>query len=275
MKRIAIVFLGALLLNCAGVNRESMHHRKIAREKAIAGNTVSAFAHYDTSAWVCEDDLCMRESYEDMLETSYLTGNEVMRAKAYEKIALTYFDEYFNLVKLNPEIARDKFDSARRIANEYLYWADSLNKSRGDPFPMVDALLLTSKIAVIDSPLTALNNLSIIIDLEKRVTDPQVLEMLTFKVEAANKMVNFVGQEMAARLKSGEENIKTDNSQSAVDDLIYVYYAAVGFGNTDIAIKAVNLLVEYFKTTENSQLAAEWTGVLLRLQGEKETKQQE
>ncbi len=240
-------------------------HKSLANDAIDDGNIRSAIAHVDSAIGVCESVGCTLEIYEWMLHTATEHGNDVLRAKAFENIILVYISVSLS----KDEIAGEKnVAAAKERAREYLFWADSLYFSRNDPFPLVDALLISAEVARADSPGVALGYLSRIVELAETPEFAMISERSKKTVERAKVIIDDIGLEMTLKFKTGKEAVLGSNPEKGLGDLLFAYDAASFFRNLEVAAETARLIAEYYRDIGEKNLAAKWTGRALRWEGE-------
>lgn len=258
MKRITIAILVTIILviGCAGNKTKIKRHRASAAEAYEADRFREASAHIDSASSLCKTIECKVQAHRWLLEVAKASGNDVLRAQAYKNLALTYMNKS---IETDSSQKKAYSDSAYNIANRYLDWADSLNESRGDPFPLADALLLAAETSPPDSPGVAIANL---LRLTFRPDTAKVPPNLQPYVSRAEKLLDELGREMALRLKIANQ-IFPENPEKAIGDYIYVYRAASAFNNAELASEVAMLITEFYRDAGKEEKAARWAGEAL------------
>lgn len=242
------------ILSCAGNKAELKRHRAIAEESYRSAAFQTAKAHVDSAAAICEDIPCKIAEYRWLLNISTTSGNDVLRAEAYEKLILAFLHSSAH-AKRKAEYA----DSARAFAESYLSWSDTLHALRGDPLPLASALLLCAEIAPPDSPNIAIKHLQRIVAHPESATIPQSLKPYMSRAQA---LLDEIGREMALRFRTAKQTL--DNASTfPLEDLKFVYLAASGFYNSELAAEVAVKLAEYFRDEGNQIEASKWAGEAL------------
>jgi hypothetical protein len=256
MRSIAFIISISILfiISCAGNKAEVIRHRKFAEESFRSAAFQSAKAHVDSAAAICEDIPCKTAQYRWLLNISTTSGNDVLRAEAYEKLILAFLDSSA------PAKRKVEYeDSARTVAGHYLSWSDTLHALRGDPLPLASALLLCAEIAPPDSPNVAIKHLQRIVAHPESATIPHSLKPYMFRAQA---LLDEIGREMALRYRAAK--LLSENfMQFPLEDLEFVYLAASGFYNVELAAEVALLIAEHHRDHGNQIEASRWAGEAL------------
>lgn len=266
MKKILGISLSIIFFSCAGANKEAMRYKQNAENAMSADNFAGALAYVDSAVSACTDTACERGIYRWLIEISRKKGNDVYRAIGYEKLIMSHLKSSEN--SKSAPIAEIEYESARAVSREYLAWAESLNIARGDPFPAVDALLLSASIERRDNPDFALENLAKILSLADTSRGLLISPSLSKAIGKAKEIVDDIGNEMAHRFADAEKKLESNDTTELAQNLIWVYRSASAFGNAKIAVRSAQILVEFYKSKGDNKSSAEWAGRLLRWQAE-------
>jgi len=261
-KLIAIITcaaLVALLAGCAGQMKNVERHRNLAESAFYSSNFIGAKTHVDSAATACPNPQCQRDAYRWLLSVAIASGNDVLRADAYERIILSHMD---SMTKTD----NSERDSAFIVSRKYIAWADTLHSLRGDPFPLADALVLGAEIALPDSPGIAVEYL---IRVAARPEGTEIPSPLIPYINRAERKLDEIGEEMALRYNEGLKQLQNPESESALPDLKFAYGAATGFRNAELATETAKLIAEYYRDADNNEMAGIWAGNTLLWESKK------
>jgi len=253
IKKMLISLIPILLfLGCAGTNPDVQKHRNMAEEAMMAGDSRVAISHIDYAVAACENDTsCERDIYRWMLDFATAHNNDVFRAKAYERLALSY---------LEPS-SEGNMVEAKRIAAEYLRWADSLRAARGDLFPLTDALILEASVFRLDRPDSAIDFITQVLKLGSGFERTELPKQLRIAIGRGKALIDGLNAEMIARFEAGKRG------EDAIANLTYAFRAAAAFGKADIASDSAALLAELYDKKGDHESASRWTAEALKWKG--------
>lgn len=259
---ILLAIATSILFSCAAtVNPDIQMHKDASANALKLGDLQAAISHVDYAEAACDSPPCREEVFRWMIGLGAAQNNDIFRAKAYEKLTLRHLENYLSGQP-------DGLANAKAVAGEFFHWADSLKTTRGDLFPLPDAMILTASLHLFDRPDSSVYLIAEVLKMGVELQRETIPVQMKIAIGRGKALIDELSTKMNESFERGKTKIGSSAPETGIDDLIYAFRASAALGETELAASTAVLLAEYYAGIGQGDIAGQWTSAALRWKGE-------